>query len=248
MVRIDKSSQPVPPILAPGGKGHALTESMKADFDAGVCSFEFSSKIYGHASVKETLKNVQHGKCCFCESKVGHISHGDVEHFRPKAGYQIDENGSLTQPGYFWLVYDFSNLFFACQICNQVYKRNFFPLADETCRVKSHTDNLLLEANLIIHPELDTPESHLEFIREIARPRDGSIKGEMTILRTGLNRKELADERLDYLMICDKLADVARDFGNPQAATARHFFIDKSQPNHLYSRMVRDNFADLCRP
>ena len=120
MVRIDKTGQPVPPILSPGCRGHALTEGMKTGFAAGVRSFEFSSDVYGHESVKSALKNLQHGKCCFCEAKVSHVSHGDVEHFRPKAGYQIDENAPLVRPGYFWLAYDFSNLFFACQICNQV--------------------------------------------------------------------------------------------------------------------------------
>ena len=125
MVRIDKSGTPVPEILAPGEEGHQKTENMKLDYDNGKSTFSFSSRIYGHKTVKETLKNLQYHKCCFCEAKITHISHGDVEHFRPKGGFQTSLNERLTKPGYYWLAYDFSNLFLACQICNQSYKKNY---------------------------------------------------------------------------------------------------------------------------
>ena len=54
-------------------------------------------------SVKDALREAQHGKCAFCESKISHIAHGDVEHFRPKAGYRQNPEDPLVQPGYYWL-------------------------------------------------------------------------------------------------------------------------------------------------
>jgi hypothetical protein len=36
--------------------------------------FEFDGGIYGHRSVKDALREAQHGKCAFCESKIAHIS------------------------------------------------------------------------------------------------------------------------------------------------------------------------------
>ena len=156
MIKIDKSTVSIPAILASQGKGDKETAKLIAAFDAGNTTFSFDKSIYAHKSVKELLRAVQYNKCCFCEARINHISHGDVEHFRPKAGYQIDDNQALIKPGYYWLAYDFSNLFFCCQICNQTYKKNYFPLADETKRANSHRDDFSLEESLILHPEFDT--------------------------------------------------------------------------------------------
>jgi hypothetical protein len=134
MVRIDKTRVPVPAILGPGGKGQIATEILKTDYDNGIRSFRFSSKIYGHKTVKDALKKAQHDKCCFCEARVTHISHGDVEHFRPKAAFLAKDSRKFTKPGYYWLAYDLSNLYFSCQICNQSYKKNYFPIAEEANR------------------------------------------------------------------------------------------------------------------
>ncbi len=88
---------------------------------------------------------MQHDKCAFCESKVSAIAYGDVEHFRPKAGYQQSHDDDLQRPGYYWLAYEWSNLFFSCSICNQQGKRNVFPLANPRRRATCHRDDIGLE-------------------------------------------------------------------------------------------------------
>ena len=94
----------------------------------------------------------QHDKCCFCESKVTHISYGDVKHYRPKAGYRQDPEEPLGRPGYYWLAYEWSNLMFCCQICNQRFKRNLFPLADPARRAETHHDDLSTKHAIFLHP------------------------------------------------------------------------------------------------
>ena len=61
-------------------------------------TLDFNARYYGHADIKRTLETMQHGKCAFCESKIKHIAHGDVEHFRPKAGWkrQVRVRGRVT--------------------------------------------------------------------------------------------------------------------------------------------------------
>ncbi len=244
MIRIDKTLIPVPAILDTGGKGKLATTQLKADFDNGVRTFKFSSKIYGHKTFKEALKKAQHDKCCFCEAKVAHVSHGDVEHFRPKAAYRIQTTGKLTKPGYYWLAYDFSNLYFSCQICNQKYKENYFPIEDETQRARMHNHNHLVENQLIIDPGREIPENYLYFEQEVVKPKNNSLKGVETILRTGLDRKELNDNRMEYLNILKILAKVAT--GNSQDAfDAKAHFKILGQSKSLYSLMVRCNFPDL---
>ncbi len=56
------------------------------------------------------------GKCAYCESKLRHIHHGDVEHVFPK---------SLDPARRF----EWRNLTIACEICNQ-NKSNKDPTAD----------------------------------------------------------------------------------------------------------------------
>lgn len=244
MIPIDKSQTSLPIILDVGGSGYQKTEELKTDYDNGIREFKFSSRIYGHKTVKSALKELQNHKCCFCEAKINHISHGDVEHFRPKAGYNTTIGGRLSKPGYYWLAYDFSNLFLACQICNQSYKKNYFPLKNESNRARSHRDNIRDEENLILHPESDNPEEHLTFEQEVIKPLNASEKGKETIKRTGLNRKLLQDDRMDLLNILKTLANVAR--GNSvESHEAKEHFKRLGLPTSKYSLMVKCNFRDL---
>ena len=55
--------------------------------------------------MKSALVAETHGKCAYCESKLRHISYGDIEHVVPK---------SDTPDG--WFIW--SNLTLACDICN----------------------------------------------------------------------------------------------------------------------------------
>ena len=65
---------------------------------------------------KPQLKIESSGKCAYCEADTDVVAHGDVEHYRPKSIY-------------WWLAYTYDNYLFACQICNQVYKSDNFPIS-----------------------------------------------------------------------------------------------------------------------
>lgn len=66
-------------------------------------------------AAKPQLKQESGGTCAYCESPTDTVAHGDVEHFRPKSIY-------------WWLAYCYDNYVFACQICNQVFKVDAFPV------------------------------------------------------------------------------------------------------------------------
>ncbi|MBD2702996.1 hypothetical protein IC229_20285 [Spirosoma sp. BT702] len=246
MIKIDKSNVPIPAVLGPNGNGEKAIEKLRTAFDNGDTSFVFNKKIYGHSTVKEALKKIQHNKCCFCETSITHISHGDVEHFRPKAGYQVDEKQELVKPGYYWLAYDFANLFFCCQVCNQVYKKNYFPLADETKRANSHRADIALEDSLILNPALDEIVEHLMFDAEIIKPKNGSQKGAETIKRTGLNREFLLKERLEHLKKLRFLECIVLRNGE-QADEIKAAFKEWGKSMSLFSAMVRANFPKLVK-
>ena len=203
MIRVVRPTSP-PAILQTRGQAERkkLCQQYDAapdDYRSGEKKFSFKSAIYGHPTVKNRLCQSQHGKCAFCESKVKAVAHGDVEHFRPKAGCQQHATDELGKPGYYWLAYEWSNLLFSCQMCNQQGKKNLFPLDNPADRATCHHDDLAKEAPLLIDPTHLDPESLIGFREEVAFPRNGNSVGKATIEILGLNRETLREERRDRL-------------------------------------------------
>src|SRR5262249_19201025 len=151
-------------------------------------TFRFKGAIYGHPSVKDALRKAQHDKCALCEAKITHVQYGDVEHFRPKAGYRQHPEDPLVRPGYYWLAYEWSNLLFCCQLCNQRFKGNHFPLADPARRARSHRDDITQEEPLLINPTTEDPADFLEFRENVIRAIDDNPRGNATIKVFGLDR------------------------------------------------------------
>ncbi|MBI3467364.1 MAG: hypothetical protein HY000_30510 [Planctomycetes bacterium] len=196
MIRIVKPGH-APAILR--DRGRDATQAIIAAYVGGTRIFAFDSAIYGAKSVKKALRKAQHDKCAFCESRVTHVAYGDVEHFRPKGGYRQSPEDDLVQPGYYWLAYEWSNLFFACQLCNQRFKRNHFPLLDTAKRATSHVMDVSVESPVFLDPSAEDPAEHIAFREEYAYALDGSARGEATIAALGLNREELVEVRRDRL-------------------------------------------------
>ena len=175
-------------------------------FRRGKKHFTFKDSIYAHDDVKATLRQAQHDKCAFCESKITHIGYGDIEHFRPKGAVRQRETDPLQYPGYYWLAYEWNNLFLSCQLCNQRFKGNCFPLHNPKHRVRSHRGNLSKESPLLIDPT-GLPESYLTFVREVTISKNKSAIGIATIEVLGLNRDELLNRRRDRRNVLLALRD-----------------------------------------
>jgi uncharacterized protein (TIGR02646 family) len=205
VIRINKPAAPPAYLVKASARA---TQRLKDAYDAAPADFatkalDISRSIYANASVVTVLRLAQHNKCCFCERKA----EGDVEHFRPKSGFQQTTDEELQYPGYYWLAYQWSNLFFACGPCNQRHKRNLFPLADPALRALSHHDSIVAEAPLLLDPVADNPEAHIRFHQELAQAVNGNIRGQTTINILQLNREDLRESRLDKY----KLVVVLRD-------------------------------------
>ncbi len=208
MIRIRKKTAPIPSVLLM--KGKAARASLEQCYDAGNRDFtskDFDNNIYGHQEVKASLIAAQDYKCCFCESKIGHIAYVDVEHYRPKAGWVQDEE-PINKPGYYWLAYEWDNLLLSCEKCNQRYKKNYFPLANNT-RAFSHHDNVDLEEPLFVHPGKENAEAFITFNEEVPVAINDNLRGAATIKRLGLDRELLNErrrEKLNTIRVIYKLA------------------------------------------
>jgi uncharacterized protein (TIGR02646 family) len=164
----------------------------------GTAALKPQRAIYAARDVKQQLRADQNQKCAYCETCFVHSSPGDVEHYRPKAGYRQAATSRVQGPGYYWLAYDWQNLLFACEDCNRARKRQLFPLAnDPTSRARTHHDNLTQEAPLLLNPAAVDPAAHLTFTDEVARPL--TSEGKATIAACALNRVALLADRRERL-------------------------------------------------
>lgn len=208
------------------------------DLQNGSKKFEFNSQIYGHKKVKDALKKAQNGKCCFCERKT---EVGDVEHYRGKGGFQQSPSDTVIKPGYYWLAYDWSNLFFCCETCNRSYKRNYFPLENPDKRANGHSRNIEEEKPLIINPQEDDPENYIEYIGFSAKAIAGNLRGKETIERTGLNRPFLDENRRDSYQLIKQIYQASQDKNIPKSKRLEFEEIVRqcALPDKEYSLMIK---------
>lgn len=116
------------------------------------------TRRYNHPDVKNALKEETRGKCAYCEAYVTDVAHGDIEHITPK---------SIKRD----LTFDWANLTFACQICNQN---------------KSSKED-------IIDPYVDNPSEHLFFAGAFVKGK--TPNGSRSVMELCLNRPSLIESR-----------------------------------------------------
>jgi hypothetical protein len=222
-------------------EGASKTENDCAAYDAGQRSFKTDSAIYGDGAVKHALVDMFHGKCCYCESYVRHISPGNIDHFRPAGASQQAVGEPINRPGYYWLAYAWDNLLFTCNTCNQYWKRFLFPLENQEQRARTHHDPLHIEAPLLIDPSSVNPADYVGYHDEIAYAVADNIRGVTTIAAIGLNLRgdlvEYRARRLATLRILRRVVQLLP--GTPEAADAQVLLDHAESDFGEYSGMWR---------
>lgn len=229
MIRVVKPTTPPDVLLTTGAtvavEHCAAHDAAQADYKSGKAKFTFHD-VYKDDAVKAALLKVQHGKCAYCESFFKHTGYGDIEHFRPKGAYRRQDGDVQRKPGYFWLAYDWGNLYYSCQLCNEAFKRELFPLRDNRSRAHPRKRDISREKPLLIDPGKTDPAEHITFANEYAEAVNGSREGETTIGVLGLNRTELLEYRRlrlqDVLILrklCEKLSGLLASEPTPELRT-----------------------------
>lgn len=240
MIRVNKGQAPQK--LMTDGVRAAVEHKRAYDrkpqsYKSGKSRFDFKSGIFGHKLVRAALERDQFGKCCYCEvviPKPYAVSH--VEHYRPKAFSQQTANSAKNYPGYYWLTYDWENLFLACHFCNSSNKRNIFPLAVVRTRAKSHRGKLSREKPLLICPSgPDDPSQHIDFHNEV--PVGLTWKGSTTIAVLGLDSPE-HEQRLRLFQQLTYCHDIISKYRNSRSLAAREVV---AQANKNLASAVRSD-------
>jgi uncharacterized protein (TIGR02646 family) len=212
MIYVNRNAVPAPSILS-SKRSDAARDNAKRYFSRSFFlrsqeRFEFDPKVYAAITVAAALSDLFHRKCAYCESRIGEASNIEIDHFRPKS-QPVGINQSLRYSkgtradGYWWLVYEWENLYSACPVCNR-NKQNHFPIAKRRAQPGAMGGKLLAERGLLLDPCVDEPQTCLEFLENgEVRSRasrgpslfDGYDRGSITIDILGLNRTELVESR-----------------------------------------------------
>jgi uncharacterized protein (TIGR02646 family) len=159
-------------------------------------NFRFHTPFRANPELREVLYKLFYGKCAYCESKLPALSIGNtfltIDQFRPPTT-PMGLSGISTLDGYWWLAYEWENLFPACENCNRA-KGNKFPVQFKRVQPYAKGKELEKEGSLLLNPCVDYPETTLKFYS------DGSVKGmdrkaETTIDVFSLNRNNLRKAR-----------------------------------------------------
>ena len=217
--------------------------------------FTFPYKVYGDDLLRAAINGLYKFKCAYCETLYGATQPVAVEHYRPKG--EVIEGKVRVKPGYYWLAATADNLLPSCTDCNSPRRQpepdgtervrgkgNYFPLAKGSKRAKTPGAEKR-ETPLLLHPEKDEPEKHLEFLVErdrlgVIRPAlingSPSPKGEASIEVYALDRPQLVMNR----------QSAAKRMVSHLRNTRLSLRLHRANPNDTELKQAyEDNIADL---
>ncbi len=205
--RTDSTGQ----LIRPNAAWFGLSERWVDDAIRDGPAHEVRESVYRHPSVKIALEELFHRKCAYCETPLSEVD-WQVEHFRPKG--RVAERSD--HPGYYWLAYEWTNLYPSCAPCNQsredkpiwgdpvtgatLGKADQFPVEDEAVRVMAPGGDLIGERPLLLDPCSDRPERSFRYTRvgEIESVPDDR-RSEASIRVFHLSRRRLRDRRREHM-------------------------------------------------
>lgn len=216
---------------------------------------------------KAAFAKAQFGKCGYCEIMVIGGQPGDVEHFAPKGEvWEVDEAAPgqevpflstvkgrkpkvLSEQGYWWLAYEWSNYLLSCAVCNQYWKGAIFPVREQPRNLPP--SKAIKELPLLLNPfNRRDPGKHLRFseIGQIEALNQSAI-GLATIRTCGLDRDSLVKSRLEKASRAYKLVQELSQAGDDQTETRRVLkqFYDLGNAKYIHAGMVRIIFEELCQ-
>ncbi len=188
MISVKKKFDHIPDILTSDSIERDLNAILKKPDDKASNAF----KALHHSSVKRELRDIYHGKCAYCESRLQ--GQQIVDHYRPIVRYP-------------WLIYEWSNLLTSCPVCNANKSDRFDvkgkrvdgPQADRN-EWKSDSNSFHGEEPLLLNPEIDNPEEHLYFNSQ-GEVLGRSERGDYTISVCNLNREDLVNRRKEKIHV-----------------------------------------------
>lgn len=165
--------------------------------------FQFDDSLLNCPAVVDELFEVFEGLCGVCGAA---LSKDDVRvhRWRPAQG-AISISGDTSQEHYYWLAYEWSNLYPLCNHCSEA-KGHKFPVTGARARVGAKGADLLDEMPLLLDPCLDDAEQVLIY-QQNGQVTARDERGWTTISVFALNRSDLVEKRR---IVVEKAAVLSR--------------------------------------
>ncbi|MBK7008779.1 MAG: AAA family ATPase [Saprospiraceae bacterium] len=204
MIYIDRNSVPVPEVFHSGEM--KIAKKRLDEFysrSEGSRSQERYSRPFEPQLTKEIIGSLRllfKNKCAYCESPLPPASTtGNIENFRPKSNARGLEK-DFSREHYWWLTYEWENLYFTCEKCNR-YKSSWFPVEGKRAKPLTPLKEIRLkEKTLLVDPCFDRPEEHLVY-DDKGNVDFLTAKGKTTIGILKLNRADLITARQETVKL-----------------------------------------------
>lgn len=195
MIHVDRSSVAVPQVLQSAETKKELKRALEF-FSLPAQSraqqqYRLSDRFYNDREVRASLNKLFQGKCAYCESPL--LGSGEIEHFRPRSR-AMGLDGVVATDHYWWLAYEWSNIYLVCELCNRMKATRFPIRGSSRASPGSTVEDLAKEKPLLLDPCFDRPEEHLVF-SDNGQVASRTDQGMTTIEVLGLNREVLVKER-----------------------------------------------------
>ena len=197
MIFVDRTAVDLPVQLKQ--KLQKATESAKkfyADIVKTQERFDFDNQLL-HETL-EYLRRLFDDTCAYCETSLL-PKELIIEQFRPKTE-ACDLDGATDPNWYWWLAYEWENLYLVCKNCYQ-HKKNLFPVIGQRVKIGKKGEILRKENYLLLDPCFDQPAEHLLFaddgsVQSISQAFNESEtksadRGAVTVKVCALNRDDL---------------------------------------------------------
>lgn len=187
-------ARPTEPAVLAAAKGR-LTEETRRSWQEKRSRGPEIDPVLHDPEILNSLLGMTNGACAYCERPLE--AHGPdaavVTHYRPTWG-AVGSAGDVDLQAYWWLTYEWDNLYPACADCVRS-RGTRFPVSGERATPTGGLDD---EQPLLLDPLTDDPDEHLRY-----QP-DGTItalteRGRITTDILALNRDFLIKARLTAL-------------------------------------------------
>ncbi|HEX7809336.1 MAG TPA: AAA family ATPase, partial [Thermoanaerobaculia bacterium] len=169
--------------------------------------------LYMATSIATALTQLFEHKCAFCESLILSDENA-AAHFRPTDG-AIGLDGKFSADHYWWLGFQWENLYAACSSCIRA-KGLRFPVQGTRAKLGEPYEKVVAsESPLLLDPCIDNPTEHLVFAMN-GRVSSATERGRATIEIFALNRAALVQGRRQAMRETKKLLAS----GDPSQLTA----------------------------